>query len=143
MLRTEQSDGDLLSPKGLANGLNASNTELLNRPGKGVTMLSGSVFNGLTAIQYAEANPERNGLSQIHFVEEVVQAAKLLQEAQHSVSAPEDIKASVLTLLQYVAEPSTLEAWRTILGAHLYITGQQVLQVPRPSPVCLCVTVSK
>ena len=98
-------DADLVSPEGLANRLTTSNTELLNRPGKGVTMLSGTIYHGLTAIQYAEGHPERNGLSQLHMSEDVVNAAKLLQEAQHSVTTPEDIKASVLTLLQYVAEP--------------------------------------
>ena len=69
-------DADLVSPKGLATRLMAANSELLNRPGKGVTMLSA---------QYAVEHPERNGLSQLHIVEEAAQGAKLLQEAQHSV----------------------------------------------------------
>ena len=41
-------------------------------------MLSGSLFHGLTAAQYAVEHPGRNGLSQLHIVEEVVQGAKLL-----------------------------------------------------------------
>ena len=51
-------DADLLSPQ----RLNAGNSELLNRPGKGITMLAGTIFHGLSAISYAEKHPGRNGL---------------------------------------------------------------------------------
>ena len=133
-------DADLVSPEGLAGRLTAANSELLNRPGKGVTMLAGTMYHGLAAIRYAEEHPERNGISQLQISEEVLSAGKLLQEAQHSVTAAEDIKGAVLSLLQYVANPESLENWRrtTILGAHLYSTGQQVLQVPQLRPVWLC-----
>ena len=127
---------DLVSPEGLAMRLiTAANSELLNRPGKGMTMLAGSLFHGLTAAQWALEHPERNGLGQLHIVEQLGEGAKLHQEAQHTVTAAEDVKHSVLTLLQYVAEPGNLDCWRraTMLGAHLYVTGQQVLQVPRPN----------
>ena len=119
--------------------LTAANSELLNRPGKGATMLAGTMYHGLAAIRYAEEHPERNGISQLQISEEVLSAGKLLQEA-HSVTAAEDIKGAVLSLLQYVANPESLENWRrtTILGAHLYSTGQQVLQVPQLRPVWLC-----
>ena len=38
--RARRRDGDLLSPEGLAQRVNATNSELLNRPGKGVTLSS-------------------------------------------------------------------------------------------------------
>jgi len=111
-------DADLLSADGLS--------QLLNRPGKGVTMLAGTIFHGLSAIRYAEDHPDRNGLGQLEVTDEVVAAAKCLQEAQHTVTSPEEIRAAVLTVLQYI---SSVESWRgtTILGAHLYATGQQVV----------------
>ena len=69
-------DGDLLSPEGLAQRVNATNCELLNRPGKGVTMLAGTLFHGLSAIQFAADHPEKNGLNQVEVPEEVLLAAK-------------------------------------------------------------------
>ena len=45
-------DGDLVSPEGLSQRLNASNSELLNRPGKGVTMLAGSSDFRLRALKF-------------------------------------------------------------------------------------------
>ena len=125
-------DADLLSPDGLAQRLNAGNSELLNRPGKGITMLAGTIFHGLSAVRFSEEHPDRNGLGQLEVSDEVVAAAKRLQEAQHTVTSPEEIRAAVLTVLQYIADPDSVESWRraTILGAHLYATGQQVLQVP-------------
>ena len=125
-------DGDLLSPEGLAQRVNATNSELLNRPGKGVTMLAGTLFHGLSAIQFAADHPGKNGLNQVEVPEEVLLAAKRLQEAQHTVTSAEQIQAAVLSVLEYLSDPDSVDTWRrtTILGAHLYVTGQQVLQVP-------------
>ena len=47
-------DADLLSADGLSQRLNAGNSELLNRPGKGITMLGGTIFHGLSAVRFAE-----------------------------------------------------------------------------------------
>ena len=95
-------------------------------------MLAGTIFHGLSAVRFSEEHPDRNGLGQLEVSDEVVAAAKRLQEAQHTVTSPEEIRAAVLTVLQYIADPDSVESWRrtTILGAHLYATGQQVLQVP-------------
>ena len=91
-------DGDLLSPEGLAQGVNATNSELLNRPGKGVTMLAGTLFHGLSAIQFAAHHPEKNGLNQVEVPEEVLLAAKRLTSA-------EQIRAAVLLISSRVYSP--------------------------------------
>ena len=95
-------------------------------------MLAGILFHGLSAIQFAADHPEKNGLNQVEVPEEVLLAAKRLQEAQHTVTSAEQIRAAVLSVLEYLSDPDPVDTWRrtTILGAHLYVTGQQVLQVP-------------
>ena len=46
-------------PRAWPKRVNATNSELLNRPGKGVAMLAGTLFHGLSAIQFAADRPEK------------------------------------------------------------------------------------
>ena len=122
-------DGDLLSPEGLAQRVNATNSELINRPAKGVTMLAGP-YSTVSRRSGSPQTPGKKRPEPSGSARESAAGRKAPSRgAAYSDKCRTDPGSGALGSL---SDPDSVDTWRrtTILGAHLYVTGQQVLQVP-------------
>ena len=125
-----RSDSQLLEPSFLVQVMSCENQELLNRPGKGLSMLAGLIVHGALALQRLDQEmvlADRPSLLQR--LQELEDACSKIDPTRKKQASVEEAKAALQELLTFLTGASTASVQRlAALGGHLYVCAMQVLE---------------
>ena len=125
-----RSDSQLLDPTFLAQVMSCENQELLNRLGKGLPMLAGSMVHGAVAVERLDQEMVlADRTSFLQGLQELADVCEKIDSTRKKEASVEEVKAALQDLLTFLNGASTASVQRlAVLGGHLYVCAMQVLE---------------
>ena len=102
----------------------------VNRPGKGLSMLSGSMTHGLLALQRLDGSlcqADRRAL--VAALEGLSAASEALDSTKKTSGSTEELTNSIQKIFTYLTQAESPAFQRlAVLGAQVYVTSMQLLE---------------
>ena len=98
-----RSDAQILEPSFLTQLMSSENQELLNRPGKGLSMLAGSIIHGAIALQRSdEAMVQADRTALLGQLQELADACEKLDSTRKKEASVEEVKGALQKVLTFL-----------------------------------------
>ncbi len=125
-----RNDGQVLEKQSLIHLLTKDSHELLNRPAKGLSMLSGSMTHWLLALERLDTSlcqGDRRAL--VSALQSLGTACTALDATKKGGETTEELSAAIQQIFSYVthADPAAYQRL-AVLGAQIYVTAMQLLE---------------
>lgn len=125
-----RSDAQILEPSFLTQLMSSDNQELLNRPGKGLSMLAGSLIHGAIALQRSdEPMVQGDRAALLGHLQELAEACEKLDSTRKKEPSVPEVKKALQEVLTFLNTVETSGLQRlAVVSAHCYICAMQVLE---------------
>ena len=125
-----RSDAQILEPSFLTQLMSSENQELLNRPGKGLSMLAGSIIHGAIALQRSdEAMVQADRTALLGQLQELADACEKLDSTRKKEASVDEVKGALQKVLPFLNSAATSGLQRlAVVSAQSYICAMQVLE---------------